>query len=79
MSKGLGFRFWCESALGATAAFLAVLTLAWPDWIEGVFGFDPDNHNGSFEWAIVVVLAVAAAGCGALARREWRRAQPIRA
>ena len=78
MSKGLGFRFWCESVLGAAAALLAVLTLAWPDWIEGVFGVDPDNHNGSLEWAIVIALAAAAVVCGVLARREWQRAAPAR-
>jgi hypothetical protein len=28
-------------------AVLGVVSLFWQDWIEVIFGFDPDNHNGS--------------------------------
>src|SRR5579862_850712 len=73
-----GRLFWVESALSLIALFLAVLTLAWRDWIEGVFGFDPDHHNGSFEWKLVIVCALLTVLFAALARREWRRA-PSRA
>jgi len=77
MKKRLGIAFWSESIVGSIAAFLAVLTLAWPDWIEGVFRVDPDNHSGSLEWAVAVGFIVAAAVCAALARREWHRAVPV--
>jgi hypothetical protein len=68
-------RFWAESALGVISAAALVLTAAWPDWIEGVFGVDPDGGSGSLEWAIVVVLVVCAVVLPLMARREWRRAQ----
>jgi hypothetical protein len=50
-----------------------VLTLAWRDWIEGVFGFDPDHHNGSFEWELVIVCCLVTVASFVLARRQWHR------
>jgi hypothetical protein len=73
MKEKLGVRFWSESILASVSASLAVLTLVWPDWIEGVFGVDPDHHNGSLEWAVVAGCCIATVVCMALARREWQR------
>jgi hypothetical protein len=56
---------------GATG-FLTILTLVWRDWIEGVFGLDPDHHNGSFEWTLVAAGAVLTIIFAALARRTWQ-------
>lgn len=67
-------RFWVELALAGIAAILFVLTLVWHDWIEA-FGIEPDGGNGSVEWIMVAVFAVAALVCGALARAEWRRSR----
>ena len=75
LKKRPGTLFWVESVLAVVSAFLAVLTLVWPDWIEGVFGFDPDHGNGSFEWELVVVCCALTVLCSVLARRQWRRAQ----
>jgi len=75
--KRLGLAFWAESFLASFTGFLTVLTLGWRDWIEGVFGFEPDHHNGSFEWELVVVCALLTILFAALARRAWRRA-PLR-
>jgi hypothetical protein len=61
-----------EGALAATAGLLCVLTIVWPDWIEGVLGFDPDHHNGVFEWLIVLVLAAISITSGFLARQHLR-------
>lgn len=53
---------------------LVILTAVWHDWVEGVFGFDPDRHNGSLEWELVAVCCVIAIVGSVLARREWRHA-----
>jgi hypothetical protein len=59
-------------AFAVTSAFLALLTLVVPDWIEEVFHLDPDSGNGSLEWLIVVVFVVAAVLFGRMARAELR-------
>ena len=51
----------------------ALLTLVRNDWLEAVFGVDPDQHSGSLEWIVVAVLAVGAISFACLARRQWRR------
>ena len=61
-----------ETAIASLASGLGVLTIFWPDWIEALTGWDPDHHNGTFEWLIVVGLLVIAAVVGAAARRDWR-------
>lgn len=32
----------------------------WRDWSEALTGFDPDEHDGSFEWVIVIGLLLIA-------------------
>jgi hypothetical protein len=76
MPSRLRYRFWLESALGSATGILAVITLFWHDWIEAVFGIDPDKGSGSVEWLAVLILLVLSVLLGAGARREWRRAQP---
>jgi hypothetical protein len=71
---GLRARFWAESAFGAGTGTLAVITLFWKDWIEAIFGVDPDRGNGSLEWLIVAALAVTTIALAAAARVEWHRA-----
>lgn len=70
MSK---LRFWVEVALSALSGLALVLTLVWEEWIEAVFGVEPDGGDGSAEWLVFLVLAVLAVGSGVLARVEWRR------
>ncbi len=70
-------RFWLEAALASLWGFLAVLTIFKRDWIEAVTGFDPDHHNGSFEWAIVAGLLVLCVAVGVIARAEWRRPRAV--
>ena len=75
--KRFSRAFWIESVAGSFTGFLAILTLVWRDWIEGVFGYGPDHHNGSFEWELVIVCAVLTLIFAALARREWRQARSL--
>jgi hypothetical protein len=35
---------------------LALLTIFWPDWIEALTGYDPDQHAGLVEWLMVIAL-----------------------
>jgi undecaprenyl pyrophosphate phosphatase UppP len=73
MPPGLRRRFWLESILGSITGCLAVVTLFWHDWIEVVFGVDPDQGSGSAEWLVVVVLLIVTITLAACARLEWRR------
>ena len=68
-------RFWLEVVLAAASVVLLIVTLFWRDWIEIVFRVDPDHGNGSFEWLLVGVMAVAAITCSILARLDWQKAQ----
>src|SRR5436305_12856424 len=68
-------RFWVEAACGAATGALAVVTLLWKDWIEAIFGAAPDQGNGSLEWLVVTLLAVATVALAAAARGEWRQAR----
>jgi hypothetical protein len=72
--RRVGFLFWLETFFAGLSAFLVVLTAVWHDWVEGIFGFDPDRHDGAFEWQLAAACCVIAVGCSVLARREWRRA-----
>lgn len=72
-SSALRRRFWLETIFAALAAFFAVLTVAYPDWIELVFGIDPDSGNGSLEWAVAGTFALAFVGLALLARTDRRR------
>jgi hypothetical protein len=68
-------RFWLEAILAALSTGLFILTLLSRNWIEIVFGVDPDNSSGSLEWLIVAALLVASIVFVAMARAEWRRPQ----
>jgi hypothetical protein len=68
-------RFWVETILACLSGGLVALTLVWHNWIELLFGVEPDGGDGSFEWTLVVGLLVLTAVFSALARIEWRRAR----
>jgi uncharacterized membrane protein len=65
--------FWIEIGLAAITGLLALITPVFPDWIEFVSGWDPDQHDGSVERMIVLGLFVATIVMVALAAIEWRR------
>ena len=77
MNKRLGPLFWLESIFAFLTLFLGILTIFWDDWIEGILGFDPDQHSGSFEKAIVAGLLLITFVLQELARRSWRKAHDV--
>jgi hypothetical protein len=69
----LTMRCRIEVGLAVLAGVFCVVTLISHDWIETVFGVDPDHGSGWLEWLIVVILALASAGAGLRARADLRR------
>jgi hypothetical protein len=65
--------FWVEIGLAAITGLLALITPIFPDWIEFVSGWDPDQHDGSVERMIVIGLFVVTIVMAAAAAIEWRR------
>ncbi len=75
MRYSLRRRFWIEAVLASAIGVVAIVTLFWRDWIETVFGVDPDKGRGSAEWLVVVILIFVTATLAAGARLEWCRAR----
>jgi hypothetical protein len=71
--NGIRRRFLIEVGLGAASFVFMVVTLLWRDWIEIVFGVDPDSQNGLFEWLVVAILAIVTVTLAVLARTDFRR------
>jgi hypothetical protein len=61
-----------EAVVALCAGILGVVTIFWHDWIEALTGWDPDQHNGSVEWIVVIVLLTASVAIGLVARRHWK-------
>jgi hypothetical protein len=66
-------RFWILATLTTLTGVLALITPIFPDWIEFISGWDPDQHDGSVEAMIVIGLFVVTATLFGLALAEWRR------
>ncbi len=79
MKPAFRTRLWLELALASTSGLLAVLSMFWLDWLEALTGFDPDEHSGSVEWAVVVLLAFACVAVSLVARAEWRGTRSLAA
>ena len=72
-------RFWLESGVALVSTLLFIGTVVVPDWAETLFGIDPDQSNGSFEWLVTVLVAGLALVFLLAAGREWglsRRQRP---
>jgi len=72
--RALRNRFWVETTLGSMITILAVITLISREWIEVLFGVEPDGGSGALEWATLATLAAASLTLGLMARKEMRRA-----
>jgi hypothetical protein len=77
MRHGRTRKFWIESWIAVASGVLGVVTLIRKDWIELVFGVDPDQGSGALEWAIVAGLLALSLVSAALARLEWRRVSTL--
>jgi hypothetical protein len=65
-------RIRVEAAIAVFAGALGIVTVFWHDWIEALTGWDPDHHNGSFEWLIVAAPLAVAVAMGAVSRRHCK-------
>jgi hypothetical protein len=74
MNSAAPLRSWVEMLMGGLSALVFAATLVWPDWIERLFGIEPDGGDGSAEWGWAIAFAVAALLLFADAGRIWWRA-----
>jgi hypothetical protein len=63
--------FWIEFGLAVSYGVLFVLTLVRRDWIESLFGVDPDRGSGSLEWALSILLLISTVAFSVVARLDW--------
>jgi len=61
--------------LATLAAGLAILSLITREWIELLFGIDPDHGSGALEWAVVGGLLVTSLALALVA--AWDRKRQI--
>jgi hypothetical protein len=73
VKKNFRLRFWVEVGIASITGLLCIITPFWPDWIEAISGWDPDQHDGSVEWLIAGGLLLVTLAIFALARSEWKR------
>ena len=73
MRSNLPRWFWIEICLAVITGVLALITPIFPDWIEFLSGWNPDQHDGSVERLIVVGLFLISVAMFMLAAVEWRR------
>jgi hypothetical protein len=78
MNRSVRVRFWVEATLATMTGVLFVVTVVSREWIEAIFGVDPDGGDGSLEIAILAILLVASVAFSVFARAEWRRTEPDR-
>ena len=73
--RSVHVRLWVELVWGLLGAVLFSVTLVTREWIELIFGVDPDKGSGALELAIAFGLLAVSIVSGLLAAREWRRVQ----
>ena len=72
-------RFWIEASLAVVSALLLLATVISREWIEVLFGVDPDHGSGSLEWLVVGGVTIVAIVFSVIARIEWRStSHPLR-
>ena len=66
-----------ETVLAVIALVMGIVTLVTREWIELLFGFDPDGGSGLVEVLLVAVFFVAAVVAGWDARRRALQGPPL--
>jgi len=66
-------RMYAELTAAAALVAISVLTVVWPEWIERIFGLDPDAGSGAAEAVTVIASALAAGALWGHRRRALRR------
>lgn len=66
-------RFSMEAALAILALALFVLTLLLPEWIELLWGVNPDGGSGALEWGIAALCLGLFLMFSALGHAKWKR------
>lgn len=61
-----------DAVLASLSLGLLALTSAWPEWIEGTTGLDPDAGSGAVEWLLVAGFTVLFVLFGVRALRALR-------
>jgi hypothetical protein len=77
MERRLRTRVLLQTVLAAAGLVLSLLTMVWPEWIEELFGVEPDGGSGALEWLIALGLLAAAATLALLAHRGRRRLRDL--
>jgi hypothetical protein len=75
MMNSLRRRFWIEMGTASVTILVFVLTVTHRDWIELVFGIDPDAGSGALEWAVWASLTLVLVAVNVMMRYEWLRAK----
>ncbi len=74
MSRKVRGAFWVELLAATASGIFFLLEIFSRDWIERLFGIDPDAGNGSLEWVLAFGSLLVTVTLVVLARREWSRA-----
>lgn len=73
MTKARNTLITVEAALAGVAGLTAIVSVFWRNWLEVLFRWDPDRHNGTAEILIIVGLASFALLLGCAARWQTLR------
>jgi len=66
-----------ELAATCVSSVLAIVTIAWPDWIELTFRADPDHRSGALEILIAGLLIAIAVASALAVRAQIRRPDTV--
>lgn len=66
-----------ELAATCVSSVMAIVTIAWPDWIELVFRTAPDHGSRALEILIAGLLTAVAVAFALAVRTQIRRPDPV--